>query len=109
MESEDESLHSSKRREHVEMDESDCSEASQQSSDAVLDAEQAEHVQAPAEAATAITADAMAERESKMFVVGAAGPVASGLRPLAGEVNKAIVKLAAAHMDVKDGMKRGAC
>ena len=45
-----------------------------------------------------MTAESIAERAAKMFVVGAAEVVASGLPRIAPEPTKAIVQIAAAHM-----------
>jgi hypothetical protein len=103
MESDRSSSHSSEGREHIGGNDSDDPHSSNGSSAAVLSDHQPEHGDPPTEPEGTVTAESIAERAAKMFVVGAAEVVASGLPRIAPAPTKAIVQLAAAHMD---GMKK---
>ena len=70
----------------------DTDELHQGSSAAVLDGNQPEHRERPAEAEGTDLAKATAARASKMYVIGAAKAVAPGLPPLASQASKALVK-----------------
>jgi hypothetical protein len=98
-ESDDESSHSSDRREHVDEADADSGQSSNDASSAVLDGHRHTHGEPLTEPETTVTAESIAARHSKMFVIGAAAAVASELPRLAPKATKAIVWLAAAHMD----------
>ena len=98
MESDASSSHSSEGREHVNEDISDQGEFSDGSEKAVLADNSSEHGEPLGEPETTVTAESIAERAAKMFVVGASGVVSSGLPPLAPEPTKVIVQFAAKHM-----------
>ena len=67
--------------------------------EAVLNGDGDAHSEAPAEPENAVTAESVALRASKMFAVGASAAAASDLPRLTSHATKALVQLAAAHMD----------
>ena len=82
---------------------SDAEESSAEASAAALD-DQAAAQEQPAEGAeSSISAEALAARYSKVFAVGTTGPSASGLPQPTQTATKALVKLAAAHIN---GLKK---
>ena len=97
-EADGDSLQSSQPREHADVGNSGYSQSSDGASAAVLSGQQPEHGEQRTEPETSVTAENIAARVAKMFVVGAAEAVASGLLRLAPEPTNELVQLAAAHM-----------
>ena len=99
MESDDASSQSSAGREQAENIDSDQDESSDDSCAAVLSSNQPEHDEPLKEPDPTLTAESVAVRADKMFVVGSSEVVASDMPRLAPEPTKRLVQLAAAHLE----------
>ena len=110
VEDDNNSSQSGDRREHAEEVGSEAGKASDQSPEAVLDAQDDEQEPPVRGSESTVTAEIIAARRTAMFVVGTAEPQSSGLPPLASEATKAIVRLAAKDMEdlAPKGYGRGA-